>query len=100
MTEEIVHNELLYMNVNKPCGPDEIHPRLLKELVATISKPIASLFNKPMKYGKVPLDWKKANVSPNLQKRCAKSSGKLSSSLPNFYNLQHNGEIGERSVDK
>ena len=64
LTQEMVRNELLNLNVNKLCGPNEIHPRLLKELATTISKPIASLFNKSMKYGKVPLDWKKANVSP------------------------------------
>ena len=63
VTEEIVHNEL-----NKSCGPDEIHPRLLKELAATISKPIAFLFNKSMQCGKVSFDWKKANVSPIYKK--------------------------------
>ena len=68
VTEEMVHDELLNLNINKSCGPDEIHPRLLKELAATISKPIAFLFNKSLQYGKVPLDWKKANVSPIYKK--------------------------------
>ena len=51
VTEEMVHDELLNLNINKSCGPDEIHPRLLKELAATISKPIAFLFNKSLQYG-------------------------------------------------
>ena len=55
VTEEIIRNELLNLNASKSCGPDEIHPRLLKELAATISKPIAFVFNKSMQYGKVSL---------------------------------------------
>ena len=63
VTEEKVHHELLNLNIHKSCGTDEIHPRLLKELAATISKRIAFLFNKSMQYEKVPLDWNKANMS-------------------------------------
>ena len=51
------------MNVNKSCGPDDIHPRVLKELVDIMSNLIALLLNRTME-GVIPNDWKKAIVSP------------------------------------
>jgi hypothetical protein len=33
------------LDVNKSCGPDGLHPKMLKELSATISKPITIMFN-------------------------------------------------------
>ena len=32
------------LNSNKSQGPDEIHPRLLKELSSVIAEPLATLF--------------------------------------------------------
>ena len=68
VTAEMVQNEIKNHNMNKSCGPDEIHPRMLIELSSNISKPIAFLFNKTIEYGKIPNDWKKANVSPIFKK--------------------------------
>ena len=55
------------MNVNKSCGPDDIHPRALKELVDIMSNPIALLLNRTMECV-IPNDWKKAIVSPIYKK--------------------------------
>ena len=41
VTEEMVQYEIKKLNMNKSCGPDDIHPRLLIELSSKISKPIA-----------------------------------------------------------
>ena len=68
VTEVMVRNEIRGLNINKSCGPDEIHPRLLQELVDIISEPIIFLMNKSMETGVIPLDWKKANVSPIYKK--------------------------------
>ena len=38
-TEEMVRNEILKLNVNKSCGPCEMHPQILIELVDLVSKP-------------------------------------------------------------
>ena len=46
VTEEMVQYEIKILNMNKSCGPDVIHPRLLIELISDISKPIAFLLNK------------------------------------------------------
>ena len=43
----MVKEEITAINANKSCGPDNIHSRLLKELIDHISHLIA-LLNKPM----------------------------------------------------
>ena len=42
------------LDVNKSCGPDGLHPKMLKELSATIAKPITIIFNSSMCQGLVP----------------------------------------------
>ena len=44
-------------------GPDNFHPRFLKETVDSIAYPISLLFNKSLSEGKLPQDWKLANVT-------------------------------------
>ena len=62
---KIVQEEINNLNVNKSCGPDEAHPRMLIELVDDIiSKPISELLNRTMEDGHLPIDWRKAYVSP------------------------------------
>ena len=68
ITKEMVKMEINDLNVNKSCGPDEIHPRLLMELVDYILEPITLLLNKSMELGQIPKDWKQANVSPIFKK--------------------------------
>ena len=67
ITVEMVRNEMLKLNVNKSCGPDEIHPQILIELVDLVSKPLALLLNKTMDEGCIPQDWKMAYVSPRKE---------------------------------
>ena len=64
VTSEMVKEEINNMNVNKSCGPDNIHPRMLKQLISYISTPIAILLNKSMHEGAIPRDWKQAYVTP------------------------------------
>ena len=68
VTQDMVQEEITAINANKSCGPDNIHPRPLKPLIAHISQPIALLLNKTMEYGKIPTEWKQANVSPISKK--------------------------------
>ena len=42
----MVRNEILKLNVNKSCGPEEIHLQILIELVDLVSKPLALLLKK------------------------------------------------------
>ena len=38
--EELVHNKLQRLNVRKSCGPDDLQPRLIKELNSVLCKPL------------------------------------------------------------
>ena len=57
-----VSTKLKALNTNKSCGPDDIHPRLLSELADIISEPLAILLNLSVKSGKIPEEWKLANI--------------------------------------
>ena len=59
---------LLKLNANKACGPDKLYPRILKELANEIAEPLQVIFNKSLNEGKVPQDWKLANVTPIFKK--------------------------------
>ena len=66
--EQMIRKEILKLNVNKSCRPDEIYPQILIELIDLVSKPLALLINKTMDEGHIPQDWKMAYVSPRFKK--------------------------------
>ena len=68
LTVEMVRKEVISLNINKAIGPDEIHPRLLKELVDYITIPLFIIMKKSLVDGILPTDWKLANVSPVFKK--------------------------------
>ena len=35
-------------NITKSCGPDELHPRMLKELAVELAAPMTKLFNQSL----------------------------------------------------
>jgi hypothetical protein len=63
------------LDVNKSCGPDGLHPKMLKELSATISKPITIMFNSFMCQGLVPKLWKEGNITALFKKGDKTESG-------------------------
>ncbi|TRZ05008.1 hypothetical protein HGM15179_022099, partial [Zosterops borbonicus] len=48
-------------------GCDGMHPWVLREL-ADVAKPLSIIFKKSQRTGKVPDDWRNANVSPIFKK--------------------------------
>ena len=60
--KDMVQQKLEELNCNKRPGPDEIHPRLLKELSSVIAEPLAKLFQNSLVQGVVPNDWREANL--------------------------------------
>ena len=47
----MVRTQLFNLNVNKSCGPDKVHPRMLLELADNIAGPIALLLNNDHRAG-------------------------------------------------
>lgn len=64
ITEEIVCKRLSKLKDNKAAGPDEMGTKLLKKIAPNISLVLAAIFTKSLLEGKVPDDWKIANVIP------------------------------------
>jgi hypothetical protein len=56
------------LNPSKAAGPDEIKPKLLKDLSVEIEPILTISFNKSVTTGIVPSDWRTAHVSPVYKK--------------------------------
>jgi len=56
------------LNPNKACGPDNIGPRLLRELSEQIASPLTTIFQQSLHDGIVPGYWRKANITPVFKK--------------------------------
>ena len=52
----------------KATGPDGIPSRLLKEVANELSPCLTLVFNTSLQQGKLPIDWKKAIVTPRFKK--------------------------------
>ena len=68
ITHEWVLRALMKTNITKTCGPDELHPRILKELAVELAAPMTKLFNQSLFWREVLEEWKMANVSPIFKK--------------------------------
>ena len=55
-TENDVCEKLERLTEDKACGPDGIHPKLLKECAEIIAKPLYLIFSKSLESGVVPTD--------------------------------------------
>ena len=53
------------LNRSKALGPDELHPRVLKELATEL---VAHLFQQSIDTGEIPKEWSLANICPLFKK--------------------------------
>jgi Reverse transcriptase (RNA-dependent DNA polymerase) len=68
ITEKLITEKINGLKQDSAPGPDNIHPRLLKELKDVLCKPLAIIFRHSIDTGTVPQDWKKAKVVPIYKK--------------------------------
>ena len=68
VTENMVFKFLQTLKTDKSPGPDSLHPRLLKELSASIVNPLCTIFNQSLNNRKVPKLWKNALISAIFKK--------------------------------
>ncbi|KFQ67903.1 hypothetical protein N335_13717, partial [Phaethon lepturus] len=66
--EDHVQDHLRNMNMHKSVGPNKMHPRVLRELVDGVDKPLSMVFEKSWQSGEDPGDWKKGNIAPIFKK--------------------------------
>jgi hypothetical protein len=64
VSTEDMNNLLSSLTIDKATGPDGISARLLKECSDEITPSLTALFNMLLSLGKVPQEWKAANVVP------------------------------------
>ncbi|KAK4825484.1 hypothetical protein QYF61_027639 [Mycteria americana] len=65
---EMVSDLLHHLDPHKSMGLDGIHPRVLRELVEVLTKPLSILYQQSWLTGEVPVDWRLANVMPIYKK--------------------------------
>ena len=56
------------LNLSKALGPDELHPRVLKELAMELGPVFAHLFQQSIDTGEIPKEWSLANICPLFKK--------------------------------
>jgi len=68
LCEEDVRIKLQKLNINKSPGCNKLYPRVLFELKDVIAYPLFLIFKKSLEMGKLPSDWKLAEVTAIFKK--------------------------------
>ena len=56
------------LDTHKSMGPDGLHPRVLRELVVVVTKPLYIILQQFWPTEDIPVDWRLANMTPIFRK--------------------------------
>ena len=73
MNDDVVSKDGVFqllkgLNPSKALGPDELHPRVLKQLATELGPVFAHLFRQSIDTGEIPKDWSLSNICPLFNK--------------------------------
>ena len=71
---DLVKKRLKKIKTAKSPGPDQIHPRVLKELHNVLHIPLAVIISSSLDTGELPTDWKHAHISAIFKKGSKKKA--------------------------
>ena len=75
VNKELVLKKLKKLKISKSPGPDEIHPRVLKEIATIICHPLVIIYQKSLDTGELPTDWRLGNITAIYKKGSKKVAG-------------------------
>jgi hypothetical protein len=70
-----VEKKLSKLRPSSAPGPDKLWPRVLQSLASVMSIPLAIVYTRCLSEGKVPPEWKRANITPIFKKGSKGSPG-------------------------
>lgn len=73
--EDEVLQLLMNLKTDKSPGPDNVHPKVLRECAEEFVKPLHMLFKQSMIEGDLPQDWKVGQVTPIHKKGRVNAQG-------------------------
>ena len=76
------------LRVDKAPGPDNMQPRVLREVAEQVSEMLTDIFNSSLESGQVPEDWRVANVTPLFKKGSREELGNYRLQLTSDFRLQ------------
>ena len=68
ITPEVILKKLKDLKVDKSCGPDEVHPFIMKNCAQILVKPLTIIFQTSLQQGTLPSIWKHGRISPLFKK--------------------------------
>jgi len=74
VTTEEMKKLLEQLKAGKSPGPDQLHPRILKECAKELALPLKLLFDLTMEKGCIPKEWKSAEIKAIYKKKGKKSN--------------------------